>query len=113
MPTEMQQSGHPAGLQEYWKDETSRNVARHLHVSRVTLSKFSIAARASGEMSLRLSAALGTHPSSGSIFNRPMNSLKPSARNPMNRTIQHRRNRQMVPQARIFVPGNPILCNQS
>ena len=65
MPTEMHNPAHPGQvLQEYLEGMNITHVARHLHVPRVTLSK-SLKCRAgiSAEMSLRLSAALGTHPS--------------------------------------------------
>jgi addiction module HigA family antidote len=65
MPTEMHNPAHPGQvLQEYLEGMNITHVARHLHVSRVTLSKIlNCRAGISAEMSLRLSAALGTHPS--------------------------------------------------
>ena len=65
MPTEMHNPAHPGRvLQEYLEGMNITHVAKHLHVSRVTLSRI-LNGRAgiSAEMSLRLSAALGTHPS--------------------------------------------------
>ncbi len=65
MPTEMRNPAHPGKvLQEYLEGMNITHVAKHLHVSRVTLSRI-LNGRAgiSAEMSLRLSAALGTHPS--------------------------------------------------
>jgi addiction module HigA family antidote len=65
MPTEMHNPAHPGKvLQEYLEGKNITHVARHLHVSRVTLSRIlNCRAGISAEMSLRLSAALGTHPS--------------------------------------------------
>ena len=65
MPTEMYAPAHPGEvLQEYLEGMNITHVARHLQVSRVTLSRI-LNGRAgiSAEMSIRLSAALGTHPS--------------------------------------------------
>ena len=64
MPTEMHNPAHPGQvLQEYLEGMNITHVAKHLHVSRVTLSKIlNCRAGISAEMSLRLSAALGTHP---------------------------------------------------
>ena len=65
MPTQMHNPAHPGlVLQEYLEGQNITHVARHLHVSRVTLSKIlNCRAGISADMSLRLSAALGTHPS--------------------------------------------------
>jgi addiction module HigA family antidote len=61
----MYNPAHPGHvLQEYLEGMNITQVARHLHVSRVTLSRIlNCRAGISAEMSLRLSAALGTHPS--------------------------------------------------
>lgn len=65
MPTEMYNPAHPGQvLREYLEGMNITHVAKHLHVSRVTLSKIlNCRAGISAEMSLRLSAALRTHPS--------------------------------------------------
>lgn len=65
MPTEMCNPAHPGQvLQEYLEGMNITHVGKLLHVSRVTLSKIlNYRAGISAEMSLRLSAALGTHPS--------------------------------------------------
>jgi len=65
MPTEMYNPAHPGRvLQDYLEGMNITHVARHVHVSRVTLSKIlNCRAGISAEMSLRLSAALGNHPS--------------------------------------------------
>ena len=56
---------HPGKvLREYMGDMDVTGMARHLHISRVTLSRIlNGAAGISADMSLRLSDALGTHPS--------------------------------------------------
>ncbi len=61
----MYNPAHPGlVLQEYLEGMNITHVARHLHVSRVTLSKIlNCRGGISAEMSLRLSAALETHPS--------------------------------------------------
>jgi addiction module HigA family antidote len=61
----MYNPAHPGQvLQEYLEGQNITHVAKHLHVSRVTLSKIlNCRAGISAEMSLRLSAALGTNPS--------------------------------------------------
>lgn len=55
---------HPGKvLREYLRDVNITAAARHLRVSRVTLSRIlNGAAGISADMSLRLSEALGTHP---------------------------------------------------
>ena len=65
MASNMFNPAHPGEvLQEYLEGMNITHVAKHLQVSRVTLSRI-LNARAgiSAEMSIRLSAALGTHPS--------------------------------------------------
>jgi addiction module HigA family antidote len=61
----MHNPAHPGQvLKEHLEGMNITYVAKHLHVSRVTLSKIlNCRAGISAEMSLRLSAALGTHPS--------------------------------------------------
>jgi addiction module HigA family antidote len=61
----MYNPAHPGRvLQEYLEGMNITQVAKHLHVSRVTLSRIlNCRAGLSAEMPLRLSAALGTHPS--------------------------------------------------
>jgi addiction module HigA family antidote len=56
---------HPGKiLREYLRNANVAAAARHLHVSRTTLSRIlNGGAGISAEMSLRLSAALGTHES--------------------------------------------------
>ena len=82
MPTDMHNPAHPGQvLQEYLEGMNITRVAKHLHVSRVTLSKIlNCRAGISAEMSLRLSAALGTHPSFWFVRNRHMDSRRPGAR---------------------------------
>jgi len=65
MPTEMYNPAHPGRvLREYLKDMNVTHVAKHIGVSRVMLSKIlNSRAGITAEMSLRLSAALGTNPS--------------------------------------------------
>ena len=65
MPTEMYSPAHPGGvLREFLEGRNIGAVASHIGVSRVMLSKI-LNGRAgiTAEMSLRLSAALGTSPS--------------------------------------------------
>ncbi len=56
MPTEMHNPAHPGQvLQEYLEGMNITHVAKHLHVSRVTLSRIlNCRAGISAEMSLRL-----------------------------------------------------------
>jgi len=65
MPSEMYNPAHPGlVLRDYLENHNITRVAKHIGVSRVTLSK--ILNRRNGitaDMSLRLSAALGTNPS--------------------------------------------------
>jgi len=65
MPSEMHNPAHPGRvLRDHLEGHNITQVAKHIGVSRVTLSK--ILNRCTGitaEMSLRLSAALGTNPS--------------------------------------------------
>ncbi|HXR40591.1 MAG TPA: HigA family addiction module antitoxin [Terracidiphilus sp.] len=65
MPTGMYNSAHPGRvLQEYLEGMNITHVAKHLYVSRATLSRIiNCRAGISAEMSLHLSEALGTHPS--------------------------------------------------
>lgn len=65
MPTEMHNPPHPGHvLRSYMEGMNLTHLARHIGVSRVTLSKvLNCRGGISAEMSLRLSAALGTHPS--------------------------------------------------
>lgn len=65
MPTQMYNPAHPGRvLREYLRGMNISHVARHLGVSRITLSKIlNCRAGISAGMSLRLSAALGTNPS--------------------------------------------------
>jgi addiction module HigA family antidote len=65
MPTEMYNPAHPGRvLRAYLEGMNVTHVAKHIGVSRVTLSKvLNCRGGISAEMSLRLSAALGTHPS--------------------------------------------------
>lgn len=62
--SQMHNPPHPGRvLREYLKDINITAAARHLRVSRVTLSRIlNEAAGISADMSLRLSEALGTHP---------------------------------------------------
>lgn len=63
--SQMYNPPHPGKvLREYLHEINVSAAARHLHVSRVTLSRIlNGAAGISADMSLRLSDALGTHPS--------------------------------------------------
>ena len=65
MPTEMFNPAHPGRiLRSALEGVNLTHFARHIGVSRVTLSKvLNCRGGVSAEMSLRLSAALGTHPS--------------------------------------------------
>jgi len=65
MPTEMFNPAHPGRVLREWLGEMQvKEAAARLRVSRVTLSRIlNCKAGISAEMSLRLSAALGTHPS--------------------------------------------------
>jgi antitoxin HigA-1 len=65
MHTEMCNPAHPGRvLRAYLEGMNVTHVAKHIGVSRVTLSKgLNRRGGTSAEMSLRLSAALGTHPS--------------------------------------------------
>lgn len=65
MATEMFDPAHPGEvLQDYLEGRNVTHVAKHIGVSRVALSKvLNCRGGVSAEMSLRLSAALGTHPS--------------------------------------------------
>lgn len=65
MSTERFNPAHPGRvLQEYLEGMNITHVAKHLHVPRVTPSRIlNCRAGISAEMSLRLSAGLGTHPS--------------------------------------------------
>ena len=65
MPTEMYNPAHPGRvLRAYLEGMNITHVAKHIGVSRVTLSKvLNCRGGVSAEMSIRLSAALGTHPS--------------------------------------------------
>ncbi len=65
MPTEMHNPAHPGEvLREFLEGRNIGDVAAHIGVSRVTLSKIlNGRAGVTAEMSLRLSAALGTSPS--------------------------------------------------
>jgi addiction module HigA family antidote len=62
--SQMHNPPHPGKvLREYLRDINVTAAARHLRVSRVTLSRIlNGAAGISADMSLRLSEALGTHP---------------------------------------------------
>lgn len=62
--SQMHNPPHPGRvLREYLQEIPVTAAARHLHVSRVTLSRIlNGAAGISADMSLRLSDALGTHP---------------------------------------------------
>jgi addiction module HigA family antidote len=63
--SEMFNPPHPGRvLREYLGDMDVTAMARHLHISRITLSRIlNGASGISAEMSLRLGDALGTHPS--------------------------------------------------
>jgi len=65
MPSEMYNPAHPGQvLRDYLEGHNITHVARHIGVSRVTLSKIlNCRTGITADMSLRLSAALGTHPS--------------------------------------------------
>jgi len=65
MPTEMYNPAHPGRvLRAYLEGMNITHFAKHIGVSRVTLSKvLNCRGGISAEMSIRLSAALGTHPS--------------------------------------------------
>jgi len=65
MPSEMYNPAHPGVvLGDYLEGHNVTQVAKHIGVSRVTLSKIlNCRAGITAEMSLRLSAALGTNPS--------------------------------------------------
>lgn len=65
MPTAMHNPAHPGRvLREYLHGQNITQVAKHLRVSRIMLSKIlNCRAGISAEMSLRLAAALGTNPS--------------------------------------------------
>jgi len=64
MPTDMYDPAHPGEvLQDYLEGRNITHVAKHIGVSRVALSKvLNCRGGVSPEMSIRLSAALGTHP---------------------------------------------------
>lgn len=65
MPTEMRNPAHPGEvLREFLEGRSIGKVAEHIGVSRVMLSRIlNGRAGVTAEMSLRLSAALGTSPS--------------------------------------------------
>ncbi len=65
MPSEMYNPAHPGTvLRDYLQGHNITHVAKHIGVSRVTLSKIlNCRTGITAEMSLRLSAALGTNPS--------------------------------------------------
>ncbi|HTX76432.1 MAG TPA: HigA family addiction module antitoxin [Terracidiphilus sp.] len=65
MTSEMYNPAHPGlVLRDYLEGHNITQVAKHIGVSRVTLSKIlNCRAGITAEMSLRLSAALGTNPS--------------------------------------------------
>lgn len=65
MPSEMHNPAHPGlVLRDYLEGHRVTRVAKHIGVSRVTLSKIlNCRAGITADMSLRLSAALGTNPS--------------------------------------------------
>lgn len=65
MPSEMYNPAHPGlVLRDYLEGHNITQVARHIGVSRVTLSKIlNCRTGITADMSLRLSAALGTNPS--------------------------------------------------
>ncbi len=65
MPSEMYNPAHPGlVLRDYLEGHSVTQVAKHIGVSRVTLSKIlNCRTGITADMSLRLSAALGTNPS--------------------------------------------------
>ena len=65
MPSEMYNPAHPGlVLRDYLEGHNITEVAKHIGVSRVTLSKIlNCRTGITADMSLRLSAALGTNPS--------------------------------------------------
>jgi len=65
MPTDMYDPAHPGEvLKDYLEGKNITHVAKHIGVSRVALSKvLNCRGGVSPEMSIRLSAALETHPS--------------------------------------------------
>ncbi|MFZ1941843.1 MAG: HigA family addiction module antitoxin [Terracidiphilus sp.] len=65
MPSEMYNPAHPGlVLRDYLEGHNVTHVAKHIGVSRVTLSKILNGHTGiTADMSLRLSAALGTNPS--------------------------------------------------
>ena len=65
MTSEMQNPAHPGlVLRDYLESHNITHVAKHIGVSRVTLSKIlNCRTGITADMSLRLSAALGTNPS--------------------------------------------------
>jgi len=65
MPTDMYNPAHPGRiLRDHFEGMKITHVARHIGVSRTTLSKvLNCRGGVSAEMSIRLSAALGTRPS--------------------------------------------------
>ena len=65
MPTEMYDRAHPGRiLRDYLEGMNITHFAKHIGVSRVTLSRvLNCRGGVTAEMSMRLSAALGTHPS--------------------------------------------------
>ena len=65
MPSEMYNPAHPGlVLRDYLGNHNITHVAKHIGVSRVTLSKIlNCRTGITADMSLRLSAALGTNPS--------------------------------------------------
>jgi len=65
MTTEMYDPAHPGSiLRDHLEGKNITHFAKHIGVSRVTLSKvINCRGGVSAEMSLRLSAALGTRPS--------------------------------------------------
>ncbi len=65
MPSEMYNPAHPGlVLRDFFKGHNITQVAKHIGVSRVTLSKILNGRTGiTADMSLRLSAALGTNPS--------------------------------------------------
>ena len=65
MPTEMYNPAHPGRiLRDHFEGMNITHVAKHIGVSRTSLSKvLNCRSGVSAEMSIRLSAALGTRPS--------------------------------------------------
>jgi len=65
MPSEMYNPAHPGlVLRDYLEGHNITEVAKHIGVSRLTLSKIlNCRTGITADMSLRLSAALGTNPS--------------------------------------------------